>query len=670
MKPALVSTSLAVILSSCAHNQPAVATGKPDTKARKYLLEQVGDTAIVQLYADGFDQLAKNDKLLCWHLYAAAVAGRDIYLDQRFAHNLAIRDLLEELWLHRQVLEPATRAELERYTKLFWVHSGIHHNLSTQKLRLDLDEGKFRAALAAATKDGARFADEASEAGPGKLFAILTDPDSHASVTNKSPGDHKDPITESCNNLYSGVTTADLAGFTEKYALNSRLVKGSDGKLVEEIYRAGDGKRIPPGRYGKQLAKVVEHLRAAQPYAPPKTRQALDFLVQYLETGENEDWRKWAIAWVKDTDSVVDTVNGFIEVYVDARGIKGAYEAIVSFRDAEKTKAIEQLAAMAPWIEQRMPWADEFKKKDVKGISARAITVLVETGDSGPITPVGINLPNEEDIREKFGSKSVNLSNVVEAYEMAKVGGATAEFCWTPEEAARAEKWAALSGDMHTNLHEVVGHASGQSRAEVKNPAQILGQFYSTLEEARADLVGLYWIADPELNKRGLVPHPDVALAEYESYARNALLQLRRVPKGGKVEEDHMRNRQMIVHWLIANSDAIQVENRDGKTYYRVTSVAAFRKGCGILLAEVMRIKGTGDFKAGKQLVDQYGTKVEPQLHEQVLARIRKLGLPSVTGFVQPELRAITDATGAIVDVVVEHPCDLAAQMLRWSGRR
>lgn len=671
MNRILVSSSLAFILGACANPVPMTDTSKPAAaKGRKFLLEQVGDTAIVQLYADAFDALTKNDKLLCWHLYAAAVAGRDIYLDQRFEHNLAIRDLLEELWLHRTVLEASTRAELERYTKLFWVHSGIHHNLTTEKLLLKLDEAAFRAALAAARRDGARLPEDVDDARARALFAVMTDPKTHVSITNKSPGEGKDPLAESCNNLYSGVVSADLKGFDERYALNSRLVKGPDGKLVEEPYRAGDGASVAPGRYADRLANVITHLRAALPFAPVKSRRALEHLIRYLQTGESADWRAWAIAWVQDTDSVVDTVNGFVEVYVDARGIKGAYEAIVSFRDSEKTLAIEQLAKMAPWFEERMPWPDEFKKKDVKGISARAITVLVETGDSGPITPIGINLPNEEDIRKNHGSKSVNLSNVVEAYEMSKVGGATAEFCWDAAEVARAERWAALSGDMHTNLHEVVGHASGQARKEIENPAQILGQYASTLEEARADLVGLYWIPDPELQRRGLVPHPDVALAEYESFARNALLQVRRVPKGGKLEEDHMRNRQLIVHWLIANTDALRSESKDGKTYYRVTSVDAFRAGCGTLLAEVMRIKGTGDFKAGKALVDTYGTKVDPRLHEEVLARIAKLGLPSVTGFVMPELRAIRSSTGEVIDVVVEHPCDLAAQMLRWSGRR
>jgi dipeptidyl-peptidase-3 len=632
---------------------------------RRYLLEQVGDIAIVQLYADGFDQLTRDEKLLCYWLAQAAIAGRDVYIDQKFAHSLAIRDLLEELWLHRAEFADAVRAEVERYCKRFWVNNGIHHAVSTHKELLHLDRAQFEEACARAERAGAALPAAAERQ---RLFSVLTDPATFASCTNKSPGDGKDPLLESCNNLYVGVSSKDLDGFAEQHALNSRLVKGRDGQLVEEVYRCG-GPTQPAGRYAKELTRVVAALHRALPHAPPPTRAALEHLIRYYQTGANEDWRKFNVAWVADKDSTVDFVNGFVEVYLDARGQKGAFEGIVSFRDPVKTRAIATLAEAAPWFEARMPWADEWKKKDVKGISARAITVVIETGDSGPVTPVGINLPNENDIRRDHGSKSVNLGNVVDAYERSKTKGATEEFSWSADEAARAERFAATSGDIHTNLHEVIGHASGQSRPEVVDPMQRLGQYASTLEEARADLVGLYWIPDPKLKELGIVTHDEMPLAEYEAYARNALLQLRRVPKGGKLEEDHMRNRQLIVHWLLANDGGVQAATRDGKTYYRVTSVEAFRNGCGRLLAEVMRIKGTGDFKAGKELVDRYGTRVEPKLHEEVLARVAKLNLPSVTGFVQPELRAVTDEKGAIVDVVVEHPCDLAAQMLRWSGK-
>jgi dipeptidyl-peptidase-3 len=317
-----------------------------------------------------------------------------------------------------------------------------------------------------------------------------------------------------------------------------------------------------------------------------------------------------------------------------------------------------------------MPWDERFRKPAVVGITARAIKVITETGDSGPITPVGINLPNEADVRQQYGSKSVNLANVVEAYDRTQQKGSAAEFSFTRAEAARAAQHAAAMDDLHTNLHEVIGHASGQVLPEIVNPAQRLGFYYSTLEEARADLVALWWLADPKLREMGFVSGDDAVLAKYEAYARNALLQLRRVPPGGKIEEDHMRNRQLIVHWLLEGGTAVRRVQRDGRTFYTVGSIEAFRAGCGRLLAEIMRIKAEGDFAAGKALVESYGTAVDAALHQEVLARIANLHLPSVTGFVQPELRLVFDADGLVRDVAVEYPCDLADQMLRWSGRR
>lgn len=636
----------------------------PGTGERKYLLEQVDDTAVAQLYADGFTELSTRDKILCYYLSQAAIAGRDIFLDQKFEHNLAIRALLEELYLKRELMSPSTAAEIERYTKLFWLHNGIHNAISTRKEILDLDRGEFDQAVTVARRAGARIYNDGA-----RLFQIMTDPSSYRSVTNKSPGAGKDPLQESCNNLYVGVTSADLEGFTEKNPLNSRLVKTASGALEEQIYRAGDGAGIPPGRHARQISAIIDNLAKAIPYAPEPTARSLRLLIRYYQTGSVADWRAYNIAWVEDTDSVVDGINGFIEVYMDARGQKGSWEAIVSFINLNKTAGIKALAEETQWFEDRMPWDAEFKKDKVVGIAARAISVITETGDSGPISPIGINLPNESDIRQNHGSKSVNLSNVVEGYALARVGSSAGEFSWSPEEAARATRWSALSADTHTNLHEVVGHASGVVRAEVGNPADRLGTFYSTLEEGRADLIALYWIADPKMQEMGILPDPEAALAEYESYARNALVQLRRVELGGQIEEDHMRNRQMVIHWLIAKTDAIAVEERDGKTYYRVTSVAAFRQGCGTLLAEVMRIKATGDFAAGRDLVENYGTKVDPTLHREVLERIASLHLPSATGFVQPELRPVRDAVGEIIDVEVHYPQDLAVQMLGWSGR-
>jgi dipeptidyl-peptidase-3 len=666
------SLAFSIPLSFLAACQSSAAPGAGAHPDRKYELARVDTAAIVQLYADGFDQLQLRDKILAYHLAQAAIAGRDICIDQRFAYALPIRHVLESLYLVKDELPAAVRAEVDRYTKLFWIHNGIHDNLTTRKELLRLSREQFDAAIATARARGHTIA--ASQLGPAQsideIFAICTDPHTFTSVTDKSPEGGADPVAASCNNLYIGCTTADLDAFAERYGLNSRVVKRQDGTLEEQVYRCGDGKDVPPGLYADRIAAVNAHLRDALPFAPAPTRKALELLIRYNETGEPDDWRNFNIAWVQDKDSVVDFALGFIEVYLDVRGIKGAWQAVISFRNEEKTHEIAALAQQTQWFEDHMPWEERFKKPEVKGISARAISVITETGDCGPITPIGVNLPNEADIRRDYGSKSVNLSNVVEAYDKTSGKGSAQEFAFTPEEAARAARYAAAMDDLHTNLHEVVGHASGQVLDSVPNPAQILGTYYSTLEEGRADLVGLYWIADQKLKDMGLVPNDDAVLAKYEAYSRNALLQLRRVPAGGKIEEDHMRNRQLIVHWLLHNSDAIAVEQRDGKVYYRVTSIGAYRDGCGKLLAEVMRIKATGDFKAGKSLVETYGTKVDPALREQVVARLAALHLPSVTGFVQPELRATTDAAGKITDVLVWYPLDLADQMLRWSGRR
>ena len=406
-------TALLLLLFACCQSQDS-ARRDGVSDARRWELDRVGGTAVVQLYADGFDELAKNDKLLAFHLTQAAIAGRDITLDQRFALNLPIRYVLESLWLTRDALPPAVRAEVERYTKLFWVHNGIHHNLSTKKELLALDHAQFFAAIRTAAEHGQPIPPE--RLAPAKdleqIFAVLTDPHRDLSVTDKSPEGGADPVAASCNNLYVGCTTADFEGFHERYGLNSRAVK-EGGKVVEQVYRCGDGKAIPPGFYAREIAVVNTHLRDALAVAPPPTQKALERLIRYNETGEEEDWRAFNIAWVQDRASVVDFALGFIEVYLDVRGIKGSWQAVISFRNEQKTRAIEALARETQWFEDRQPWEPRFRKAEVKGISARAISVITETGDCGPITPVGVNLPNEADIRQQYGSKSVNIANVV-----------------------------------------------------------------------------------------------------------------------------------------------------------------------------------------------------------------------------------------------------------------
>jgi dipeptidyl-peptidase-3 len=370
----------------------------------------------------------------------------------------------------------------------------------------------------------------------------------------------------------------------------------------------------------------------------------------------------------------VDTINGFVEVYMDARGVKGAWEGLVSYVNREKTGNIRKLAAEAQWFEDRMPWDPRYRKQGVRGVTANAIDVVVETGDSGPITPVGINLPNDQAIRERYGSKSVSLSNVTEAYDKSTLPEFRREFAWTPDEAERAEKWSSFASELTTNMHEVIGHGSGRMDERAgPNPAALLKEQYSALEEARADLVALYFVADPKMVELELVPaesHDEIVQAEYEGYARNALVQLRRVREGSQIEEDHMRNRQMIVGWLLANTRAIEVRVRDGKTYYVMVDAKTFRRGVAALLAEVQRIKSEGDYAAARALFERYGIHFDPELRDEVVERVDRLKLPSYTGFIMPRLEPVLAGDGSIADVDISYPLDLASQMLEYSGRR
>jgi len=425
------------------------------------------------------------------------------------------------------------------------------------------------------------------------------------------------------------------------------------------------------GRYGAQISAIVKHLEDAIPYATEPMANALRALIKFYTTGETRDREAYDIAWVADKNSPVDTINGFIEVYLDARGIKGAWEALVFYVNRDKTAEIRKLAENAQWFEDRMPWDAKYRKQGVHGITANAIDVVIETGDSGPITPIGINLPNDQAIRERYGSKSVSLSNVNEAFDKSTLPEFRSEFSWTPDEAARATKWNALSGELTTNMHEVIGHASGRMSDRVQgSPQSVLKEQYSALEESRADLVALYFLPDAKLAELGLVNRADqeeIVRTEYEGYTRNAIVQLRRVRQGTQIEEDHMRNRQMIVRWLMANTKAIETRTRDGKTYYVMVDARAFHDGIGRLLAEVQRIKSEGDYAAAKQLFETYGVHFDPKLRDEVVARVEKLNLPSYTGFVMPKLEPQENPAGEIADVTISYPQDLTRQMLEYS---
>jgi dipeptidyl-peptidase III len=634
---------------------------------RPYLLERVGEAAVVQVYADGFRDLPLREKTLVWHLTQAAIAGRDIFYDQRYAHNLDMRDVVEAMVSRRHAIDPETFAAIERYTKLFWINTGPYNNLTARKFVLTCTPRAFADAAHAAQAVGARFplrAGETLEALLERLEPLFFDPAVDPTVTSKTPAAGQDMLAASANNLYVGVTMRDLDGFEERHPLNSRLVK-HNGDLVEEVYRVG-------GRYGAQIAAIVRHLEAAMPFATEEMARALRALVVFYRTGRDEDRKAYDIAWVQDKASPVDTINGFVEVYLDARSIKGAWEALVFYVNAAKTSQIRTIASHAQWFEDHMPWDAKYRKAGAQGVTASAIDIVIETGESGPITPVGINLPNDQRIREVYGSKSVSLSNINEAYDKSTLPELRIEFAWAPEEAARALKWVAFAGELTTNMHEVIGHGSGKVDARLNgNPQAALREQFSAVEESRADLVALYFLPDPKLVELGLVSaadHHDVVLAEYEGYTRNALVQLRRVREGTTIEEDHMRNRQMIVRWLMANTTAVEIRRRDGKTYFVMTDAAAFREGVGRLLAEVQRIKGEGDYDAARALFDTYGVHFDPALRDEVVARVDRLKLPSYTGFVMPRLRASRNGGGEITDVEISYPLDLTSQMLEYSA--
>ena len=665
----VTAVALALSLTTGLWTTEARAAQESTEDQRPYLLETIGDAAVVQLYADGFDSLSLQNKALVWHLSQAALAGRDIYYDQRYEHNLEMRDVLEEILTHASDINPGTLAAIERYTKLFWINTGPFNNLTARKFVVEVSQSDFTDAVRVAARNGAQFQTHNGESLGDmveRMAPLFFDPDFDPIITNKTPGPGEDLLLSSANNLYKGVSIADLDNFEERYPLTSRLVK-VDGELEEEVYRIG-------GRYSDEISEIIRHLEAAIPYASEATAEALRANVAYYRTGDPADQRTYDIAWVADQNSTVDTINGFTEVYMDARGAKGAWEALVFYVNPEKTGAIRTLAENAQWFEDRMPWDPRYRKESVTGITANAIDVVIETGDSGPVTPIGINLPNDQTVRERYGSKSISLSNVTEAYDRSSPATFRQEFTWSTEEAERSRRWGSLGQEMTVNMHEVIGHASGQLAERLGGSAQPdLKEQYSALEEARADLVGLYFLPDPKLVELGVLPadaHEEIVRTQYEGYTRNALLQLRRIREGSQIEQDHMRNRQMVVHWLMEHTDAIETRMRDEKTFYVMTDWRAFHEGVATLLAEVQRIKSEGDYDSAKNLFETYGIHFDPALRDEVIARVASVGLPSYSGFVQPRLQPVHDGDGNIVDVSISYPQDLATQMLEYSGKQ
>lgn len=642
---------------------------------RKYNLETVGRVRIVQLYADGFELLTSKERIFAYYLTLAARAARDISVDQHHRHAIELRDLFEGIYRVKDNLEiPAhVKQNIETYTKLLWIGNGPYDSYSSKKSVLS---GTFEELVDAVHKSIALGANIGLQKGESvdqklkKLQQLIFDINFESTLTQKSPG--SDWVQDSGVNFYDRtVTLEEVKNWSEagneKNDLNSTVIKNAEGKLEELVWRAGtpDGS-IAPGKYAGYLKGCIQYLEQAIPYASGDVQQeTIRKLIQYFRTGELKDFHDFNVHWVGDK-SPVDFILGFIEVYLDPRGSKAEYEGSVFWADVPLTASIQKIGDNAPYFEQKVPWPEKYRKTDVKPLTANVVNVIGSFGGSGPTSPIGINLPNEQAIRESHGSKSVVLENIVSAAD--KSGGFTLadEFCWDDEEKEAHKKYHSLADNLHTALHEVLGHASGKT--SVEDPPKHLPGYYSTLEEARADLVALWHIWDPKLVELGIVENDEVAKQMYRQEIRNALLlQLRRVNED-QLEEDHMKNRQMNASYILNNyPKAIKKEERDGKTYFRVVDFDEMRRGVGELLTEVMRIKAEGDLTAAKNLIDTYGLKIDTKIRDEVMERVKKLNAPAYNAYVMPELRPVLKTNGEMDDVQVHYGLDLATQMLAFS---
>ena len=647
-------------LAACGKD-PAPAATAPE-QPFEVSVDRFADVEVLRYEVPGFDQLSLRDKKLAYYLSQAALAGRDIIYDQNYEHNLRIRKLLSAvIGTYSGDRDSDDFKKLVEYAKRVWFAHGIHHHYSTDKMLPEFSPEAL-VAMVAKSDESMLPLDDGQTRGEflDMLRPIMFDPDVAAKRVTLDPD--VDQVVNSAANYYDGVTAAEVEQFYASkvdedaarpvsWGLNSQLAK-VDGEIVERVWKIG-------GMYGPAIERIVYWLEKASTVAENGEQKAwIDKLIEYYRTGDLRDFDEYNIAWVADTDSRVDAVNGFIEVYGDPLGYRGAWEALVSIRDLDATKRIATIGANAQWFEDNSPIMDEHKKDDVVGISAKVITVVMQGGDLVHSSTIGINLPNANWIRKEHGSKSVTLGNIMEGFEIASAaGGLSDEFAYTEDEKARNKKYGALGSLLDVDMHEVIGHASGQINPGVGTPTETLKSYASTLEEARADLVAMYYIMDPKLIELGLMPSLDVGKTVYESQIRNGLqLQLRRVKLGDDIEEAHMRNRQLIAGWAYEmgeGDNVIEKIEKDGKHYFVINDYQALRGIFAEQLREIQRIKSEGDYAAGKALVETYGVKVDRDMHEEVLARIEPLNIAPYKGFIQPRLVAVEE-DGEIVDVKIE----------------
>jgi len=634
--------------------------------------ESFADLQLLRYEVPGFDELTLQQKQLAYYLYEAALCGRDIIYDQKSKYGLLVRKTLETVYgTYKGDKGSEDWKAFETYCGRFWFSNGYFHHYSNEKFLPGCSYEFFAAAVKASdTTQLPKEAGESTDSFLTRLKPVIFDPAFEPKVVDQRPD--IDNVVHSANNFYEGVTQKEVETFYSQFdtkgnapswGLNSKTMK-ENGKVVERVWKSG-------GMYGEAIDKIIYWLEKAVKVAEnDQQKKSLELLIQYYKTGDLKTFDDYSIAWAEDTKSRIDVVNGFIEVYLDAIGKKGSFESVVSLKDMEATKRIAAIAAQAQWFEDNSPLMPEHKKKQVKGITAKAITVIVESGDAAPNTPIGINLPNADWIRKEHGSKSVSLSNVIHAYNVAgEKSGMVDEFAVNDEVKARIKKYGALSSDLHTDMHECIGHASGQINPGVETTDKTLKNYASTLEEARADLVGLYYAIDQKLIDIGVMESREVGMTEYDNYMMNGLMtQLTRLKPGEQLEEAHMRNRQLVARWAYEHGKADSVVafvKQNGKTYVRVNDYDKLRQLFGELLREIQRIKSEGDYAGGRNLVETYGVKVDPELHREVLERYARLNIKPYKGFIQPRLVPVMNGD-AISDVKVEYPESFFEQMMEY----
>jgi dipeptidyl-peptidase III len=651
-------------------------TKKPEAKVNDgftYFVDQFEDMRVLRYQLPGFDLLSLQQKKLIYYLSEAALSGRDILWDQNFKYNLKVRKTLEAIIDNYSGDKgSADYKAFIVYAKRVFFANGIHHHYSNDKLKPGFSESYFAELIKGI--DPALLPLEKGET-PLKLTEFLTkvifDPVLYAKKIDQSAG--IDMVTASATNLYEGVNQKEVESFYKgkvdpkdphpvSLGLNSKLIK-KDGRIIEEVYRSG-------GLYGAAIDQIITWLGKAQSVAETDTqKKEISLLIDYYKSGDLRIWDEYNVVWAKDTEPEIDYNNGFIETYGDPLGMKATWESIVDYKDIEATKRTDIISANAQWFEDNSPIQPKYRKEKVTGIAAKVINIAMLGGDCYPVSPLGINLPNADWIRKEVGSKSVSLANITNAYdEAAKGNGFLEEFAADNEEITRAKKYSSIADALHTDLHECVGHASGKLREGTDQGA--LKNYASSLEEARADLFALYFMMDKRILDLGLLPDIDAAKAEYDSFIRNGLMtQLVRIKPGQNIEEAHMRDRAAIAHWVFEKGkpdNVIEMYQKDGKSYVKIHDYKKLQILFGELLMEIQRVKSEGDFEAGKNIIENYGVKVDGPLHEELLARYAKLNLAPYTGFINPKLVPVTDNNGEITDIKVEYVDDYLGQMMEY----